>query len=287
MRELYNEYFHVPKEGKVREKVLFSRITVAVIIMLIWMSAIGFTAYAYFTCSVTSGINTITSATYGMETEIVDSDDSQTKLEPSSQDGMTSIYEVGAGVYNITLTATGTATTGYCKIEVKGTGKTVTLFTQQISPGGTISFTLVPNADATVVITPQWGTYFNRAVVVGNGTTQKIALVTNANTLSTEWQTEAQSDTASDTVPETSNSTATNPSEGTSDNKPTDSTNTQSGTTTDVQKDASANTQTGTSTDETTSTTPEGADDTTLEGADDTTPEDKSSAEPKTSEPTS
>ena len=111
MRELYNEYFYVPKEGKVREKVLFSRIAVAVIIMLIWMSAIGFTAYAYFTCSVTSGINTITSATYGMETEIVDSDDSQTKLEPSSQDGMTSIYEVGAGVYNITLTATGTATT--------------------------------------------------------------------------------------------------------------------------------------------------------------------------------
>lgn len=279
MRELYNEYFYVPKEGKVREKVLFSRIAVVVIIMLIWMSAIGFTAYAYFTCSVTSGINTITSATYGMETEIVDSENSQTKLEPSSQDGIVSTYNVEAGEYNISLKATGTASTGYCKIEVTRGEMTVTLFTEQISPGGTISFTLVPNADAKVVITPQWGTYINRAVVVGDRSTQEIALVTNANTLSTERQTEAQSDTASDTVPETSNSTATNPSEGAADNKPTDSTNTQSGATTDVEKDASANTQTGTSTGETTSTTPE--------GSDDTTQEDKSSTESKTSEPTS
>lgn len=279
MKRLYQEYFHIPEDGKIREKVLFSRIAVAVIIMLIWMSAIGFTAYAYFACSVTSGENTIMSATYGMETEIVDSDDSQTKLEPSSQDGMTSTYEVGAGVYNITLTATGTATTGYCKIEVKGTEKTVTLFTQQISPGGKISFTLVPNADATVVITPQWGTYVNRAAVVGDGTTQEITLVTNTNTLSTELQIEAQSNDVSGLTPETSNSTTTNSSEGAADNKPTDSTNTQSSTTTDVQKDASANTQTGASNDETTSTAPE--------GSDDTTPEDKSSAESKTSEPTS
>ena len=279
MRELYNEYFYVPKEGKVREKVLFSRITVSVIIMLVWLSAMGFTAYAYFNCSVTSGMNTITSATYGMETEIVESENLQTKLEPSMQEGMVSTYNVEAGVYYISLKATGTASTGYCKIEVKGTEKTVTLFTQQISPGGTMSFTLVPNAEATVVITPQWGTYVNGAVVVGDGTTQEITLVTNTNTLSTELQIEAQSNDVSNTTQGVSNGTTTNPSEGTLDNKSTDSTNTQSGTTTDVENGVSTNTQTGTSNDETASTAP-GDSDATI-------PEDKSSTESKTSEPTS
>lgn len=178
MRRLYEEYLHVPEEGKIREKVLISRVVVAVIGILVWMSAMGFTAYAYFTSSITSGSNTITAATYGVEIEVVPN--GGTAIEPNTENLL--LYEnVGAGTYAMSLKATGTATTGYCKIEIVGNEKTVTLYTQQMAPKEYMSFTLVLNGGANITVTPQWGTYSNRDVVVGDKSTQEIQLVTEVD----------------------------------------------------------------------------------------------------------
>lgn len=198
MKRLYEEYLHVPEEGKVREKVFIGRIVVAIVCMVCCLSAMGFSAYAYFTSSITSGSNIIQAATYGVEVTIAPSVGAA--IEANTDNSL--LYEnIGSGTYVVTLKATGTATTGYCKIEITGSEKTVTLFTQQMAPKENMSFTLVLNGGANIIVTPQWGTYSNRSVVVGNGSTQEILLVaeTDANASATESDTSATDTNASAT----------------------------------------------------------------------------------------
>lgn len=178
MKRLYEEYLHVPEDGKIKEKVFIARIVVAIVCVVCCLSAMGFSAYAFFTSSITSGSNTIVAATYSVEVDVVPN--GGTALAAKNDNPL--IYEnVGAGTYAMSLKATGNATTGYCKIEIVGSEKTVTLFTQQMTPGENMSFTLVLNGGAIITVTPQWGTYSNRDVVVGDKSTQEIQLVTEVD----------------------------------------------------------------------------------------------------------
>ena len=54
MRKIYEEFFHVPKHGKIRENVILSRITLAVFIIVACLAAMSISAYAYFSHNVTS-----------------------------------------------------------------------------------------------------------------------------------------------------------------------------------------------------------------------------------------
>ena len=175
MKRIYEEYLHVPEDGKIREKVFIARIAVAIVCVVCCLSAMGFSAYAFFTSSITSGSNTIVAASYGVGVAIASSED--TPLTAKA-DNPLSYEAVGAGTYTVSINATGTASTGYCKIEIVGSEKTVTLFTQQLPPEVTMSFTLVTNGEADITITPQWGTYSNRDIVVGDKSTQEVKLVT-------------------------------------------------------------------------------------------------------------
>lgn len=283
MRELYKEYFHVPKEGKVREKVLFSRITVAVIIMLIWMSAIGFTAYAYFTCSVTSGMNTITSATYSLKVE-----------EPSGKAVADAEnknkYTLSEGVYDFKLTKEGTATTGYCKILIGTTNEPI--ITEQI---GAVAAgeAYVESRTVRIVVTKEtvvefvacWGTYAgeplkdaSEMIIVED---QKAEIGGKQEPLTvSQTETTKQSDNIQGAAFDEFNDTTADTSTGMTDGGTPNVTNTQTGTTTDAQNNTATDTQSGK-----TSTTSEGSDDTTPEV---TNPaDDKSPTESETSEPTS
>lgn len=178
MKRLYEEYLHVPEDGKIKEKVFIARIVVAIVCVVCCLSAMGFSAYAFFTSSITSGSNTIVAATYGAEAVITSSEG--TTLTAKADNPL--LYEnVATGTYAVSLKALGTAKNGYCKIEIIGSEKTVTLFTQQLPPGENMSFTLVLNGGANITVTPQWGTYSNRDVVVGDKSTQEIQLVTEVD----------------------------------------------------------------------------------------------------------
>ena len=48
MKKLYNEFFYVPKYGKVKEKVMLMRTALTVVIMVVCLFAMSLTAYAYF-----------------------------------------------------------------------------------------------------------------------------------------------------------------------------------------------------------------------------------------------
>lgn len=163
MKALFNEFFYIPKDGKIREKVMMVRVTISVIFMVICLVAMSFTAYAYFTCSVSSSLNTIQSAYYSL------------KITDSSEAVVTDNYTCGTAtedLHTFVLTANGTAETGYCKIEISnGTEKKIYYTTQIFKEAGEdtdrlTELTLTIRAAEGCVITfiPQWGTSANYAV---------------------------------------------------------------------------------------------------------------------------
>lgn len=174
MKRIYEEYLYVPEDGRIKEKVFIMRVAVAIVCMVCCLSALGFSAYAFFSSSITSGSNTIVAATYGVEAVIVSSDNSRLM---GNVDNPLLYEDVAAGTYTVSLNALGTAKKGYCKIEIVGSEKTVTLFTKQLPPKTSMSFTLVTNGTAKITVTPQWGTYSNEDVVVVDKSTQEIKLV--------------------------------------------------------------------------------------------------------------
>jgi len=64
VRKLYNEFFHVPKHGRIREKVMLVRAIVTAVIILACSAAMSLTVYAYFSYNVTSGSNMIKTASF-------------------------------------------------------------------------------------------------------------------------------------------------------------------------------------------------------------------------------
>ena len=70
MRKLYNEFFYIPKYGKIREKVMLARVAMTVVIMVVCLAAMSITAYAYFSYNITSGSNIIRSATFKTEVQV-------------------------------------------------------------------------------------------------------------------------------------------------------------------------------------------------------------------------
>ncbi|HBF14556.1 MAG TPA: hypothetical protein DDW30_02510 [Clostridiales bacterium] len=106
--------------------------------------------WAWFTSTQSAPAATIMSATYNID---IVAKNGETEL--SGQNGT---YTLMAGVeYTVTLTASGTAKTGYCKMTLpNGTS----LFTDQIGIGeeNAFSFKLMLEAGGEVRFSPQWGT---------------------------------------------------------------------------------------------------------------------------------
>ncbi len=115
MKAMLKSFFDTEKEEKISEKTLLSRITVSVIIIVVCLIAMSISAYAYFSCDVSSPKETIKSASY----ELV--------VTPPSDMKSADIYELknesdSDKEYVFTLSTVGstsTASVGYCKIVVK------------------------------------------------------------------------------------------------------------------------------------------------------------------------
>ena len=114
MKKWYKEYFYIAPEGSVREKVMLSRITVSIVLILVCMAAMSFTAYAYFTSSISSASTILQSAVYDLEISqpagAIEVNGLQYIENNTGQDAVYT-FEVSKGAKN-------TATVGYIKITV-------------------------------------------------------------------------------------------------------------------------------------------------------------------------
>ena len=164
MRKLYNEFFYIPKHGKIREKVMLARVAMTVVIMVVCLIAMSITAYAYFSHNFTSASNTIQAANF--EAQITVTDQNSETVNPSSTDGKKTVFTfANTGTYTVKLEKgnSSTAKTGFCIIYVGDK----TYHTQQIGVDINtnneerefVSFALKVNEPNIVVtIESHWGT---------------------------------------------------------------------------------------------------------------------------------
>ena len=167
MKKLYEEYFYIPEDGKIRDKVMVVRVAVTVAVMLACLFAMTFSAYAYFSHSVTSDSNVIKSADYDLTVIVKNDADPSTELTPSAPRTYT-FDGTNAGIYTVTLTKAGEAKTGFCVIEVTVGGNVTRYYTNQIGLINgvaknefefTIEATAIPaGGSVTVKFIPHWGT---------------------------------------------------------------------------------------------------------------------------------
>ena len=167
MRKLYNEFFYIPKHGKVREKVMLTRVAMTVMIMVMCLAAMSITAYAYFSYNITSGSNIIKSASFYTDVTVQITAEDGTAgdtITTNTSDHKSHSAELSANkTYTITVKHNdrSTAQTGF--VIVTAEGCETRYHTQQLGRDGngntyTITFKLTPGANTIVTFRSHWGT---------------------------------------------------------------------------------------------------------------------------------
>jgi len=173
VRKLYNEFFYIPKHGKVREKVMLTRIAMTVTIVIMCLAAMSITAYAYFSYNITSGSNIIKAATFETQVQVQITDADGKAVDNSQITPITSDHkkfrieglEVGKW-YTVTIAHTELSTAKTGCVVVTADKCEETYHTQQLAKdvnaeGGqtpSISFKLMITDTTNVHLLAHWGT---------------------------------------------------------------------------------------------------------------------------------
>lgn len=157
MIRLCKNLFYKPKYGSDADSIMLKRLFSTVTVVLVCLAAISFSAYAFFSYSVTSGSNTIQSSSFSTSVTIQNSNDE------TIAEGKLQSYLFMPDTYTVTFnTESGTTGTGFYIISVNG----AKYYTQQLgkdlnAPGQErtqVSFALDVKADTTVAFEARWGT---------------------------------------------------------------------------------------------------------------------------------
>ena len=170
MKKLYMEYFHVPRDGKVRDKVMLVRMAVSTVFMILCLAAMSLSAYAYFSCSVASRNNQITAARFDMDVTLsITENATAVDVKKVGDKTYTAILEAGK-TYEVVLRPAqeSTATTGFCQITANNCEKTYHTHQLGIVDNSTVNqirFTLEVSKNTAVQFLAHWGTssYYNNS----------------------------------------------------------------------------------------------------------------------------
>ena len=240
MKKLYNEFFYVPKHGKVRENVMMTRLAVTVVTMLLCLFAMTLTAYAYFSYNVSSAFNVIKSSNFDVSIQITDN---ESEVAVNKIDNTThTVYLEADKTYSVTLdeSENSTANTGFCIVTAQGCP--LVYHTQQLgadesAEGGRtdiIKFELKVNVSTVVNFISHWGTssYYDEYKAKGDNdslyiTNGEVISMTITGTPAENSEFEEETTIETTTIPTTSQVTTTAP-------KTTVSTTVNTTTTTEV-----------------------------------------------------
>ena len=273
MRKLFNEFFYIPQHGKVREKVMLTRIAMTVTIVIMCLAAMSITAYAYFSYNITSGSNIIKSASFYTDVTVQITAEDGTAgdtITTNTSDHKSHSAELSANkTYTITVKHNdrSTAQTGF--VIVTAEGCETRYHTQQLGRDGngntyTITFKLTPGANTIVTFRSHWGTstYYGYAGDSDNNIEEyildgeDIELVISGskpNKVSSQSEDTTDKSEESTITPSTSTNTTTGtetPSTQTSESTTTPSTETSTESTTETQSVTENSETTGTTTTE-------------------------------------
>lgn len=272
MRKLFNEFFYIPKHGKIREKVMLTRLTMTITIVIMCLAALSITAYAYFSYNVTSGSNIIKAANFEANVSITITDSNNDPVSVT-KDGKVQTANLDAGEYTVLLTkGASTAKTGFCIITIDDTD----YYTQQIGidvgrnltdGSASVVFTLKVSSTTEIEIFSHWGTSScygyedtnDNSIYIKSGDVIDLTDSTDSNdeTPSTEGQ--GTTENTTNTEPTTTPSTETTPPTTENTTPPVENTPPSEQTTppeTTGTSEPTGTTEPGTSTTEPTTTRP-------------------------------
>lgn len=126
-------------------KSAISRVVTSVPLVMILLCAMAVTAYAYFSFASTAFVNPVRTGSYAVEIA--------EKKSGACVEGDYVCPETADGLHTFTLTASGTATAGYCDITV---GED-TYTTAQIAPGSAITLTIKAEQGTVIRFASNWG----------------------------------------------------------------------------------------------------------------------------------
>lgn len=121
----------------------------SVLSILLCMTLLCGMTWAWFASTQSTPAATIQAATYHID---VVAKNGETVLT-TGQNGK---YPLAKGTYTVTLTASGNASKGYCKVTLPDN---TVLRTAQIAPKNSLTFTLTLTNGGNVSFSPEWGTY--------------------------------------------------------------------------------------------------------------------------------
>lgn len=173
MRKLYNEFFRIPKNGKICDRIIVTRITMLVLVVSLCLAAMSFSAYSYFSHNISSVSNIIKSANFVTNVAVEITTQNEKNSENSEVSLITGdnknfvIRNLEPGKwYNLTISKSdrNTAETGF--IVVSAEGCPITYHTQQlgvdINAAGkytsVITFKLMITDPTDVILKSHWGT---------------------------------------------------------------------------------------------------------------------------------
>lgn len=142
-------------EGKITEKELFLRIGMSFMTIVVCLASMGISAFAYYTCTISSANNTIKAAYFDIDVRFML--DGQEVTLTQNENGQYTGLEAGKE-YNIVIKNTGTADNGFCLIKL-GQDRSAAYHTQQFDKNhDTLNFTLTLDTADVVSIYSHWGT---------------------------------------------------------------------------------------------------------------------------------
>lgn len=135
----------------------------SVLSILLCMTLLCGMTWAWFASTQSTPAATIQAATYHID---VVAKNGETVLT-AGQDGK---YPLAKGTYTVTLTASGNASKGYCKVTLPDN---TVLRTAQIAPKNSLTFTLTLTSGGDVSFSPEWGTYSGEPEIKADGVVKK------------------------------------------------------------------------------------------------------------------
>lgn len=154
-KRLYREFLYVPKYEKLTDDAFCAQIKSSVVTMLVCCMLLTGTTFAWFTSNQVATVNPVSTANYTLTVLVNDL--------PVTADLYTCPLAT-KDEHTFTITATGTASTGYCLIKVGDTYYS----TVAIPKGGSIKVTIEAAQGTQISFYSRWGTELPNSIKDGD-----------------------------------------------------------------------------------------------------------------------
>ncbi len=203
MKAFYYEFFHIPEQGKIQDKVLMARVVLAAVLIILCMLAMSLSAYAFYAVGLSTH-STIRTAHFAAQLEILDG--SGTPVDYETQDGVYQA-ELQPDFYTVRLSYGGDAETGFCVVRLNEQQYHSRQFFVENWASDELVLMLEIYEPSELTVVPHWGTSSCYEEFYENGNAEYYLIGGETLTVGTpqEEETEEMSDSVEETEEDTEN----------------------------------------------------------------------------------